>query len=255
MIRQSLSVLALPFSLSIFTGCASSTPGAQPHDMSAAHHEAMAASETTAASVHGGQYEPGATVRTERCASRTGGYDGGCWTSVSNPTSEHVDEARKHQKMAADHRAASQALRDAETQACVGLSEPDRDMSPFEHCEDIASVDPLNTVSASGKASSSKMIGATVVFRALPGMTAPWLQRVIDCHVARNAALGHDVPEMPYCPLVPKNVSAHVAETNAGLAVAVRSDDSDSAREVLRRAQALVTACPRVTRPAAPPHN
>ena len=223
--------------------------------MSAAHHDSMAASETTAASVHGAEYNPGAFVRTERCGARSGGgYDTGCWTSVTNATAEHLDEAKKHHQMAADHRAASQALRDAEARACVGLPDLDRDMSPFEHCEDIASVDPLVTA-GSGKASTSRMMGATVVFRAVPGMTAPWLQRVVDCHLARNAALGHDVPEMPYCPLVPKDVSAHVAETNAGFAVAVRSDDSDAAREVLRRAHALVTACPRAKQPSAAPPN
>jgi hypothetical protein len=151
--------------------------------------------------------------------------------------------------MAADHRAASQALRDAEAQACVGLPDMDRDMSPFEHCADIASVAPL-VAAGSGKASTSRMVGVTIVFRALPGMTAPWLQRVVDCHLARNAALGHEVPEMPYCPLVPKDVSAQVSETNAGFAVAVRSNDTGSARKILRRSQALVAACPRGRPPA-----
>jgi hypothetical protein len=84
------------------------------------------------------------------------------------------------------------------------------------------------------------MEGAVIVFRATPGMTAEWLQRVVDCHLARNAALGHDVPEMPDCPLVPKGVAATVKATDAGFAVAVRSEDSSTAAEVLRRARSLV---------------
>jgi hypothetical protein len=71
-------------------------------------------------------------------------------------------------------------------------------------------------------------------------MTAQWLQRVVDCHLARNAALGHDVPEMPNCPLVPKGVSATVTPTSDGFAIAVRAEDSNTINEISRRANALV---------------
>jgi hypothetical protein len=54
------------------------------------------------------------------------------------------------------------------------------------------------------------------------------------------AALGHDLPEMPYCPLVPKGVTATVTPVGAAFAVAVRSEDPDRANEVLRRARMLV---------------
>jgi hypothetical protein len=70
-------------------------------------------------------------------------------------------------------------------------------------------------------------------------MTAPWLQRLIDCHLARNAALGHEVPEMPYCPLVPKGVTATVRPTPTGFAVEIRSSDRDTAKEIVRRAEGL----------------
>lgn len=218
------------------TACASSTPGAKPHDMSAAQHEGMAGNEDKNAQLHAAQFDPNAAV--ERCGrGATGRYgDGGCWTT--NATSEHLDAAKKHRKMAADHRAASRTLRDAEARACVGLSDDDRDMSPFMHQADIASVEPLN-VTVDGKPQLTRMEGAVVAFRAVPGMTAPWLQRVVDCHLARNAALGHDVPEMPDCPLVPKNVTAKATATDAGFAVAIRSDDSQTAQEILKRARAL----------------
>lgn len=238
-----LREVLVAFTLSGLSSCASTTPGAQPHDMSVAHHEAMARGETEVAASHDKQYDPAATKRMEHCGGgRVGAESGGgsCWTSTTNATAEHLDEAKKHQKMAADHRAASQALRDAEASACVGIDAMDRDMSPFEHRQDIASVEPLNEGATSGKASSARTTGAIIMFRAMPGMTAPWLQRVVDCHLARNAALGHDVPEMASCPLVPKNVTARVSATSTGFAVAVRSDDTDTAHEVLRRAQGLV---------------
>jgi hypothetical protein len=45
---------------------------------------------------------------------------------------------------------------------------------------------------------------------------------------------------MPDCPLVPRDVTAKVTATSEGFEVAIRSDNELSAREVLRRAQALV---------------
>lgn len=63
---------------------------------------------------------------------------------------------------------------------------------------------------------------------------------IVDCHLARNAALGHDVPEMPDCPLVPKGASARVQESAGGLRVEVRSDDLSAAADILARARRLV---------------
>lgn len=48
------------------------------------------------------------------------------------------------------------------------------------------------------------------------------------------------MPEMPYCPLVPKDVSASVTATDTGFELAIRSDDPEVAREILKRAEALV---------------
>lgn len=228
----------------LFTAaCVSRTPGAQPHDLSAAQHATMAANEETSAQLHSAQFNPDAAVREERCR---GGRTNLCWTSVMNPTTAHREEAKNHERMAADHRAGSRALRDAEASACVGLAEEDRDTSPFERREDIAGVEPLTATSPTlpyatyGTVQVTRTEGAVITFRAVPGMTAPWLQRIVDCHLARNAALGHYVPEMPNCPLVPKDATAKVTATDAGFAVAVRSDKPDMAKEILRRSLALV---------------
>lgn len=230
----------LVFILAGIAACGGSTQGAHPHDMSLASHETMAAREENAGAAHQSQYEPEAKEQTQRCRSGIPkvGIES-CWTSVTNPTAEHLKHADEHKKAAADHRAAAQALRDAESRACVGISESDRDSSPFDHKEDIESVEPLYTQTA-GKLASKKLDGALVTFRAVPGMTAQWLQRVVDCHLARNSALGHDLPEMAQCPLVPKDVTVTVTGTQTGFAAAIRSANSESAQEVWRRAQALV---------------
>lgn len=170
-----------------------------------------------------------ACVSTPLCAAGAG-----CWSSVRSPTASHLEEAEKQRKLAADHRVASPALRDAEARACAGISDADRDMSPFERRDDIESVEPLNVNLSSSKGTAVRTEGAVITFRAVPGMTAEWLQRVVECHLARNAALGHVVPEMPSCPLVPDGVSAQVTATDTGFAVSVRSEDTATAQEILR---------------------
>jgi hypothetical protein len=201
--------------------------------MSVAQHEQAAGVQEAQADTHAGQYSPTATTSGTECNPY-----GGCWTELSNPTKQHLEDAGKHRKMAADHRAAAQTLRDAEARPCVGISEYDRDTSPFDHREDITSVQPAY-VHVSGKQAADRLAGASVVFRAVPGMTTEWLQRVVDCHLARNSALGNDVPEMSYCPLVPKGVTAKVSSAGDGFTVTIESQDSSIAQEVLRRAQAL----------------
>jgi hypothetical protein len=233
-----------PWWFFLFVGCAGSqTPGANPHDMSAARHESTAASIDGNATCHNERFDPSASAAKERCSHVRGSagdaIDGACWTTLSNPTAEHLERAKEQQRMAADHRAASAALRDAEAKACVGISELDRDTSPFAHKDDIASVQRLDVTVQSSKTQFSRPVGAVVTFRALPGMTAQWLQRVVDCHIARNAALGHQVPEMAYCPLVPKDVTATVKATQDGFAVEVRSEDVDTAQEIRRRSLLL----------------
>ena len=76
----------------------------------------------------------------------------------------------------------------------------------------------------------NKTNGADIVFRAVPGMTPEWLQRIVDCHLARAAAVGHDMPEMSYCALMLKNVTGQVTSTGNGFAVAVTSQDPDRCR-------------------------
>jgi hypothetical protein len=228
--------IALSLGFAAWTmGCAAD-PGTQPHDMSAAQHEAMAKNEESTAAGHAEQHDPDATKATEVCSGK-----GGCWTSTSNPTAQHSDDAKHHHELAAKHRAAAAALTDAEKSACAGISDEDRDTSPFYHREDIQSVSPLTETVKSGKSSTQKDVGATVVFRAVPGMTAEWLQRVVDCHLARAGAVGHDMPEMSYCPLMPKGVKAKVTSAGNGFAVNLSADDAATVAEIKKRTQALVS--------------
>lgn len=223
--------LPLIAALSLLAACAARTPGASPHDMGSADHEQAADAAERTAAAHAGQYDPEAR-RLVLCGGGKGSHP--CWT---NPTEAHAQAARRHREMAADHRAASAALREAEARSCAGLDPASVDLSPFEQAAmDIASVEPLPLPLG---AAAPEVLGATVTVRAVEGLTAEWLQRAVDCHVARNAAVGHEMPEMPSCPLVPRRVTATVSSTGTGFAVAIRSDDPVAAADILARAKRL----------------
>ncbi|MFT5355002.1 MAG: hypothetical protein ACI9KE_002215, partial [Polyangiales bacterium] len=217
-------------------------------------HERESREEIDLAEAHVDQYEPNTAAGRAYCpvtGSRIrAGVRRSCWTSSVNPTAEHLREAEEHRRHAADHRAASASLREAEAQACVGITSDDRDMSPFNHVEDIVEVEPLPEATTSNEAASeqtagavtAQTTGAVITFRPIPGMTAEWLQAVVDCHIARNSSLGHIVPEEPNCPLVPHGVRAQVSATGDGLAVAIRSDDPETGREIFSRSERLASA-------------
>jgi hypothetical protein len=227
---------ALFFSSFTFA-CATAGQGTKPQDMTAAEHEAAAQSEEAQAGEHAAQYSSDARTTSTRC----GTAQKACWTSLENPTAQHAHDSEQHRTWAVQHRAASQALVAAEQRACAGVPEEDRDMSPFRHKEDISSVAKLEKTEQHGKVAQPHLKGATVTFRAVPGLTEQWLQRIVDCHLARNAAMGDHAHEMDYCPLALKGASASVRALPDGFAVDVSCDDPKVAEQILKRAEALRT--------------
>lgn len=218
--------------LVLFTGCAASQ-GTQPHDMSQAGHEQAAKTEEAEAAEHGATHEDGKS----KCTPSRAGVV--CWSSDG----EHASKAEQHRELAAKHRAASEALVRAEETQCAGIPEEDRDMSPFAHSADIISVTELKQDSQVGGEyygpTTDEVVGATVSFRAVPGMTEEWLQRVMDCHSARNASMGFQMPGMEYCPLMVPGTKAVVRSGHGAFNVDLVAEDGERAKEVLARAKAL----------------
>lgn len=225
-----LSVLLASISAVVFVGCGSSAPAVDPHSMSTAGHERSARKEEVEAKKDDARYDPDADAASPHCSRLMLGY--ACWTSVSNPTEDHLRMAAEHRKLAAEHRKASNVLRDAEAKSCVGVSDDDRDQSPFHHPEDVLRVDVLG---GGGKPET----GVVVLFRRLPGMTEKGLQSVLDCHLARNAAMGFQVPEMGSCPLVPKGARAKVTKTAEGFTVTIDADEPDAQKDIVARGRLL----------------
>ena len=227
--------------LALVAGACGHAAGTEPHEMSTAQHETAAQQEESQGAEHASQYDPNAAKTEERC---TAGKSRVCWTATTNPTEEHRKADEEHKELAAQHRAASQALKDAEAQACSGLADEDRDDSPFDYKEDVRSVSELKgeIPNVGGKTKVERTVGATVVVNAVPGLTQEWLQRVVNCHLARNAAVGHDMKEMPNCPLVPRGAQATVRSTGDAFAVDIRSDNAEGGKEIWQRAQKLSAA-------------
>lgn len=82
--------------------------------------------------------------------------------------------------------------------------------------------------------------GARIVISARPYTTAEWLQRVIDCHFARNAARG-GAPFTSKSPLDVAGVAVHVTSQPGYLILDVTSREAGAGPEILARARAC---CP-----------
>lgn len=219
---------------SALIACASSR-STSPHAMSAKEHEAAARRAEESSGEHRAQYDPGAWQQ-RTCPPRYGSLIPVCWADARNPTARHLEEATRRHEEAERHRAASRALRDAEGAACEGVASADREWSPFEHATDIVRVEPL--------LETGRAVGAVATFRALPGLTSGTLKRIAACHVARNGVLGHANPGMTQCPLAVPGIEVAASGSERGISLEIRASDARTAKEVLERARAAVSAGP-----------
>jgi hypothetical protein len=193
--------------------------GTRPEDMSAEAHDAAAASAEAQAVEHRSQYDPDLVVYETDCSKL-------CFRG--NPTDPHRQKANQLRREAKRHRDASHELRVAEARACAGIPELHRDLSPFYHRIHITGVEIGDE-------------GPIVVhFDRIPKTTAVELQHMVDCHLARNAAVGFTMSEMDYCPLAIPGVSATVVETHAGFDIQLGAADEQARAEVASRVESLL---------------
>lgn len=232
--NQSRSIL---LALLLGAGCAAN-PGTRPQEVSATQRKAAAAQQEQVTGEHQGQNASKAQAAEGKCGASDANGVPVCWSDRVNPTKEQLLEAQRHHQLAEKDRAASLALRNAEAQACEGVSTSDRDMSPFAHRTDIRSGSPTR-LPAAGLGGGYEAGGATVVLNPVPGLTRQLLQRIINCHLARNAALGYQQEDAQDQPLALKGVEAEVHSLPDGFAVEIRARDRATAKEIWRRAQAL----------------
>jgi hypothetical protein len=194
--------------------------GTHPEDMSVAEHEAAAERAEAKAVAEEAEYDPDPII--------FGGTDCIELCFRTNPTEHHLRAANQLRREAAAHREASYELRVAEERACSGIPELHRDFSPFYHTSHILGAELGDE-------------GPIVVhFDRIPKTTVEGLQQLVDCHMARNAALGFDMPEMDFCPLAIRDVSAEVVEAEQGFDVRLGAKTDEARAEVKARVEALL---------------
>ena len=77
--------------------------------------------------------------------------------------------------------------------------------------------------------------------KTVDGLTKEYLEHVVSCHLARNAAVGFDMKEMSFCPLNVKGAKASVEAVTGGFRVSVTADDDAAAKDIIARAAALTS--------------
>ena len=207
---------------------ACSHPGTLPHDMSAEGHEQAAR-------------EASAVTQETPCPPNTGETAqtiAVCWTPTVEGNAR--ERAVEHERRLADahQHAAAELLAQADA-ACAGVAESERNVSPFSHPGDIDGAKPLYGPHDSRK-SFRVPIGVTIFVWPIPGLTQERLQRIVNCHLAENAVLGHVSPSEPDCPLVPAGVVATVRSSTDRFAVDVKGDSPSVVSEIRARTQRLV---------------
>lgn len=128
----------------------------------------------------------------------------------------------------------------AEQQACSGI--PAGDLGkPLGNHTVIAQVSPLKETVTHLKFSQELLRGAKITVLATPGMTAQWLMRLVDCHMAR-VATGAPDSGSGADPFSMKHINVTVGTTATGFVVFVRTqkEDKDLAAEVLRLSEGLI---------------
>lgn len=240
----SLSVLAAALSLA----CAS-TSGVSDEPISAAAHERAAAEDRSTARAVADRYDNRAVRAVDLYPARPTSCDrslpGSCspyWTMTKNPTDRELSLAAAYQTRARRHRQAAAALREAEAKACALVSLADQDMSPLLRVRDIVAVEAIG--GSDGRGPLGTPAGAAIAFGPVPDLIAPVLQRIVSCHLARNAALGWDQTENAACPLNVKGAAASVRMAGDKVVVDVTSRDAAAALEIVKRARDLAPASP-----------
>ena len=124
--------------------------------------------------------------------------------------------------------------------ACRGLPDAEQYVGLLTNRQDVLAVDEIRPEESMVESlPSDPRAGARILLAAGPGVTPEWLERIGECHIAQNAARGY--PQgATLSPLDVKGAAVHVRSVGDGFAVEITSYNWKVAREILRRARALL---------------
>ncbi len=132
-----------------------------------------------------------------------------------------------------------------QTEGCANVTEQDFNSIRFvPGSSAFTRVEPMHRYLPAGSegmgAEPPTLTGATLIMPASRGLTAEWLQHVVECKMARDDSAGAPYLERTTSPLALKDITATVRSVGDGFAVTIESTNENSAKEVLRRARALL---------------
>ena len=129
-------------------------------------------------------------------------------------------------------------------EACRGVPDVERYVWLLTSRKDVLAVQEIKPETSMVEVlMSDPRAGARVLLAVGPGVTAEWLERVGECHIANNAARGYPQGAAPTA-LDVKGAAVHVSSLGDSFAVDITSDDRDAGREILRRARELLVVRP-----------
>jgi hypothetical protein len=124
--------------------------------------------------------------------------------------------------------------------ACRGVPDPERYVWLLTNRQEVVAVGEIKPERSEVELlRPDPRAGARVVLAAGPGVTAEWLERIGECHIAQNAARGYPQGAAS-SPLDVIGAAVNVSSMGDGFAVDITSYDLKAGREILRRARALL---------------
>jgi len=155
-----------------------------------------------------------------------------CWDAGEEQAAHQRYLADREQQLARVERRSATLMVEAELAACHGLSARELEHSPFAHRREIAEVIPYRV--------TGTLRGVRIIWKPVPGLTADWMRRAIECHRARFERLGEPPIYFPEDPTLVARSTVTVEQRGNHLEVQVDTADDIAGHVALERARDLV---------------
>ncbi len=123
---------------------------------------------------------------------------------------------------------------------CKAVASKERELGLLAYRDLIESTQPVREEKTMGKAKVFYDRGVQVTLAAQPGLSAPWLARVVGCHMALGKAGQVRASTLELDPLLVPGASAYVTESDTGYVISISAPDADASAEVTRRVSGLL---------------
>jgi hypothetical protein len=123
---------------------------------------------------------------------------------------------------------------------CKAVGSKERELGLLAYRDLIESTQPVREEKTMGKAKVFYDRGVQINLASQPGLSAPWLARVVGCHMALGQAGQLGASNAQVDPLLVPGASAYVTESYTGYVISISARDADGSAEMARRVSALL---------------